>query len=382
MDFNDLQPARRSETPSEEKKGIETNKSPRKGPLDASLALASEYFCVATMMTRVADPVARKAELEKEAQEKLPKDVTTDKVRDLYVKDRLALEFPGTCPGLTDVERAELKKGLVLRANATFQGKAVQFDSRVEAILNVLRFYPDMPDDIRVLAEKREESRIKQQPNTRAPLNDDENAKLDAWLRNPKGTDADRNAQAKKFAKWAKLNRGEANLTETDDEKAEREYPGGSAYVRNLALKKYKGEASADELRYLAAWVAVPYSDKWRSDEWLAASAGMPGWKSPPAPDPDKFYESVRKAMSTANPSDNDRAIIKAWEIFSSNPRAWDLSVRSKTLAADEKKEFAAWFKYPNVWRLGASRARELEVFPTLTDDQRKERDRASNNAN
>ena len=338
MDFNDLQPARRSETPSEEKKGIETNKSPRKGPLDASLALASEYFCVATMMTRVADPVARKAELEKEAQEKLPKDVTTDKVRDLYVKDRLALEFPGTCPGLTDVERAELKKGLVLRANATFQGKAVQFDSRVEAILNVLRFYPDMPDDIRVLAEKREESRIKQQPNTRAPLN--------------------------------------------DDEKAEREYPGGSAYVRNLALKKYKGEASADELRYLAAWVAVPYSDKWRSDEWLAASAGMPGWKSPPAPDPDKFYESVRKAMSTANPSDNDRAIIKAWEIFSSNPRAWDLSVRSKTLAADEKKEFAAWFKYPNVWRLGASRARELEVFPTLTDDQRKERDRASNNAN
>lgn len=336
--------------------------------LDASLVLLSEFMC-----SMAADPPEklREAELIKEAEKKFPEDVKN--ARRPYVDDRLAVEFPDKFKPIGRAERTTLLSALVRLESLGWKGERSHLATEDQAMLNVMRWYADMPADIRALAEKREVARLKRQ-DVRAALDIDDNAKLDAWLRLPAGTADARKTLAEKLVKWAKIERGD-DIKETVAEKAERLYPGSPA-AQKLAIKKLNGgKLSTQEENLLTVWSKdqVPFSDTWRCDEWLA---GLKPWQAPA--DPGKFFDRVRQAKLNQLNGDKtnqaeDTEVLAAYSRFPRNPLAWELYVRSKMapdadkggwkkLTAAEASLLKAWDKYTDVWAASSERGRVLEM--------------------
>ena len=90
----------------------------------------------------------------------------------------------------------------------------------------------------------------------------------------------------------------------------------------------------------------IPYSNTWRSDEWLLT---FPGWQDPKDPKNPKaneayaanFFETVRNAHlrtlyrkqhpgAEKDTAAEDEAVLEAYKQFSKHPRGFELALRKK----------------------------------------------------
>jgi hypothetical protein len=252
-----------------------------------------------------------------------------------------------------------------------------QMDPEDNALMNVLRFYPTMPNDMRKLAEARELQRIDEpSKGGRAALSLEDNATLDAWIRLPKGTDKERAALAEKLLKWAKIEAGQ-NIPETAEEKAERLCPGNPGALKENNLAAVWRRTPNTEYN-------IPFSDKWRNEEWLA---NLPGWEDAKANA--KFFDRIREAKLhklEGNATDEDKQVLAAYDRPIRSPRHFDLYLRNllsktdpvkweplkvdKGKGIDEPKELEVWEKYGDPWPFSQSEARRLAMKAKLKPEE------------
>jgi hypothetical protein len=328
--------------------------------------LAGGFLCML-----VADPVDREKELKTEAKKKFP---TRPDIQGLYVKDKLAKEFPDTRTALNDEHRAILRgweqfpdpktgvRGRLLVKKEVLGWLGDEAHPRLTrpelAELNMLRWHPQLTDELRKLGIRREVARLGTQDN---PLSLEDNAKLDAWTSLPRGTRKQRQALAEKLIAWRKVEQGDM--------------PGDSDIVR-LAAKVRKGEnLSRVDNNRLRAWREHPYSKDHRSPEWARAAKGFA--------DDDavaKWFDEARRIrLKQLNGEALTREeLVKrgAYIAFPDNPRMWELTVRKRLTTTDAKKyprltareeaEREAWETFSDVTSGSSERGRELSIKKTL----------------
>jgi len=339
--------------------------SPRNKHLPASVFSEASGFTKSTMSNDVrltsllgvslislapSDPVEREKELKADA-----KKYFSDKdTQDFYVKHRLSREFGGKFAALDAKDRLKLFGQWEARS---WLGGLERLAKEDQAELNVSRWYPVFPEEIKKLAMRREAARLGREKDV---LSVEEGATLDAWIRLPK-TPKEREAFKEKLVAWRKAEQGDM--------------PGNDEILKLAQAARSAKSLSGEDNNKLRVWRKYPYSKDYRSVEWA-----LPAKVFADDDAAAKWFDEARsielKVLNGKGLSEEESAKRSAYITSSTNPRMWQLTLRKRLcstdaknyppLNKDEEAERQAWAILPNVLTAASEEGRKLFIEQKL----------------